>query len=475
MHQAQFKIELRLNTIVLSAPKDNILISSEITSELFSILENIPALALAVSGGADSLALLYLYNNWRKEFAPTQRCMVLTVDHQLRENSTVEAKGVAEICRKIGVSHKILVWDEEKPTSNIQSRAREKRYALMESEMTKAGIKYLLLAHHKDDQAETFLNRLARGSSVYGLASMAMISAFGRIKLIRPLLDISKEQLIATLKAVGWSWYEDQSNFDQKYLRSRIRKLIPDLENVGITVEGLAETAKRMQRVVNALNFATENLLNLAVEQHPAGPLKINVKLIRDAPQEIVLRLLSKLICAIGGNKYVPRFEKLEKVYLTIMSEGGQNFKAITIGGVQFCVDEQDSEKIWLFREYGNGIEKRELNPGESCFWDNRFQIELAINAPNSVNVCTLRDHNATEEIQTNIPIDWPNKIFQTAPVLMWTCNSKKGNQRSIKPNSHACIPGLTNEVPNWLVIERRSLIQSDWDSVEYKNDQVHC
>ena len=474
MHQARFKIELRLNTIVLSAPKDNILISSEFSSELFSTLENIPALALAVSGGADSLALLYLYNNWRNEHASTQRCMVLTVDHQLREKSAEEAKGVAEICKKIGISHKILVWDEEKPTSNIQAKAREKRYALMESEMTKAGIEYLLLAHHKNDQAETFLNRLARGSSVYGLASMVKNSDYGRIKLIRPLLDISKEQLIATLKAVGWTWYEDPSNFDQKYLRSRIRKLIPDLEDVGITVEGLTETAKRMQRVVNALNFATENLLKSAVEQHPAGPLRINIKLIRDAPQEIVLRLLSKLICAIGGNKYVPRFEKLEKVYLAITSEDGQNFKAITIGGVQFYVDEQDPEKIWLFREYGSGIEKRILKPGESCFWDNRFQIELANNAPNSVTICTLRDHKATEEIQINFPLRWPKKIFQTAPVLMWTSNSKKGNQRSDKSNTHVCIPGLTSKVPNWLEIESRPLIQSDWDSVEYKNDQDH-
>ena len=471
MHQAQFKTELRLNTTVLSAPKDNILISSEIASELFSTLENIPALALAVSGGADSLALLYLYNNWRNENAPAQRSLVLTVDHQLREKSAEEAKGVAEICRKIEMSHKILVWDEEKPTSNLQAKAREKRYALMESEMVNEGIKYLLLAHHQDDQAETFLNRLARGSSVYGLAAMVKHSDYGRIKLIRPLLDIPKEQLIATLKAVGWSWYEDPSNLDQKYLRSRIRKLIPNLADVGITVEGLTETAKRMQRVVNALNFATENLLNSAVEQHPAGPIKINVKPIRDAPQEIVLRLLSKLICTIGGNKYVPRFEKLEKVYLTITSEDGQNFKAVTIGGVQFRVDEQDPEKIWLFREYGNGIEKRKLKPGESCFWDNRFQIELAKNAPSSVTICTLRDYKAIEEIQINFPLLWPKKIFQTAPVLVWTSKSEKRNQGRVKSNSHVCVPGFTNKVPNWLVIESRLPIQSDCDSVEYKND----
>ena len=137
---------------------------------------------------------------------------------------------------------------------------------------------------------------------------------FGNLVLLRPLLDVTKDQLIATLETADWSWFEDQTNKDLKYLRTKIRNLIPDLEDVGITVERLAGTAQRMQRVVSALNYSIDVLSKTAIERHPAGPTKLDVKSILDAPEEISMRLLANLVCVVGGNKYVPRFEKL-KIY----------------------------------------------------------------------------------------------------------------------------------------------------------------
>ncbi len=440
-----------------SAPRSDTLVSSDFAAELFSSLKNLPALAVAVSGGADSLALLYLYSNWRTECAPSQDCLVLTVDHRLREQSKAEAQGVADICNRIGLSHKILVWEEEHPKSNVQAVAREKRYELMEIEMTRAGIKHLLLAHHKNDQAETFLNRLARGSGVYGLAAMSKQVSYGNIVLLRPLLNVTKDQLIATLKSVNWNWFEDQTNEDLKYLRTKIRNLMSDLENVGITVERLAGTAQKMQRVVSALNYSIEVLSKTAIERHPAGPTKIDVKSILDAPEEISMRLLAKLVCVVGGSKYVPRFEKIENLFMAISGKNNQEFKTITIGGTQFEVSKRDREIVWLFREYGSGIEQRVIKPGETYLWDNRFQIDICDNAPSAVNVCTLRDFKDSDKLIINFPDSWPKKNFQTAPVISWQNKSEQNKSAGGHLGLSVVIPGLTGLNPKWFQIDERT------------------
>ena len=441
-----------------SAPRTDTLVSSELAAELFSPLKNLPALAVAVSGGADSLALLYLYSNWKKENAPSQDSLVLTVDHKLRKQSRAEARGVAEICNRIGLPHKILVWNEEHPKSNIQAVAREKRYELMESEMTKIGIKHLLLAHHKNDQAETFLNRLARGSGVYGLAAMSKQVNFGNLVLLRPLLDVTKDQLIATLETADWSWFEDQTNKDLKYLRTKIRNLIPVLEDVGITVERLAGTAQRMQRVVSALNYSIDVLAKIAIERHPAGPTKLDVKSILDAPEEISMRLLANLVCVVGGNKYVPRFEKIENLYMSITGKNNQKFKILTVGGTQFEISKRDNKIVWLFREYGSGIEQQKINPGESYFWDNRFQIAISDNSPGAVNVCALRDFKDSDKLIINFPTLWPKKNFQTAPVISWENKSEQKNNVGERSDQNIVIPGLTGQYPKWLRITERTV-----------------
>ena len=437
-----------------SVPEPDIVVSSELAAELFSSLKNLPALALAVSGGADSLALLYLYYSWRIEHAPSQDCLILTVDHRLRDCSNEEARGVAEICNRIGLPHKILVWEEEHPKSNVQAMAREKRYELIESEMISAGIKHLLVAHHKNDQAETFLNRLARGSGVYGLGSMAKKANYRNIIVLRPLLDIPKLQLIATLESANWSWFEDETNEDLKYLRTKIRKLMPELEDIGITVDRLAGTAKRMQRVVDALNYSTEILAKSAIEQHPAGPMRLDIKSLLEAPEEIVLRLLAKLVCAVGGNEYVPRLEKIENLLASITCEVDKEFKGITLGGVQFQINNSDQSTVWLFREYGHGLEQRIVNPGETCRWDNRLQIELEKTAPCAVNICFLRDYNAPEKLEIVYSKCWPKSIFQTAPVIYWKQEFEKKKSFKGQPDSNVYIPGLVGASPRWLVIK---------------------
>lgn len=159
-------------------------------------------LAVAVSGGADSIALALLMG---------QICDIeaVTVDHGLRAEAADEARFVGEVMARHNIAHTILHWQGEKPSSGIQAAARTARYKLIQDWCTAKNISNLVLAHHLDDQAETFLMRLSRGSGVYGLAAMAEVStlmgSLGSIHMLRPLLHVSKDRLISTLTSMGKS------------------------------------------------------------------------------------------------------------------------------------------------------------------------------------------------------------------------------------------------------------------------------
>ncbi|MGL4371790.1 MAG: tRNA lysidine(34) synthetase TilS, partial [Alphaproteobacteria bacterium] len=187
----------------------------------FPFLVDEQRVAVAVSGGSDSLALLVLLKAWSE--TKGKSLVALIVDHRLRLQSSQEALQVLEWARQFGIQGKILTWEGDKPLGGIQAKAREKRYELLATYCWKHGVQSLFLAHHQDDQLETFLLRQEKQSQPYGLACMSALSQRLGIRLVRPLLSFSKERLRATLKKEGMPWVEDPSNQEIRFSRVRMR------------------------------------------------------------------------------------------------------------------------------------------------------------------------------------------------------------------------------------------------------------
>ena len=216
---------------------------------LFSGLDGLRGLILAVSGGPDSTALLVLAARWAKRVKRAPKLVAITIDHGLRKEAAGEAVAVGRLARRLGVSHRTLRWRGKKPKSGLQEAAREARYRLLAQAAADAGYAHILTAHTLDDQAETVLFRLARGSGVVGLAGMAHASLLptgpsasgeGVIFLVRPLLRIPKARLVATLKAARIPYSDDPTNRDPRFTRARLRTLLPALAREGLDARGLA-------------------------------------------------------------------------------------------------------------------------------------------------------------------------------------------------------------------------------------------
>src|SRR6476659_466529 len=224
-------------------------ISSGEARGAFAPLISFPRLALAVSGGADSMALLHLVAHSRAEGALTREVTVLTVDHGLRASSREEAAMVGRMAASLGLSHALLTWTrDERQSGGLQERARQGRYDLMAAYCQAHDIPALVTAHHLDDQAETFLMRLKRGSGLDGLAAIPEESVWSGIAVLRPLLEMPKARLAATLAAASLGWAEDPSNCDERFERARMRASHETLGKLGLTPEALARSARRLRR-----------------------------------------------------------------------------------------------------------------------------------------------------------------------------------------------------------------------------------
>lgn len=290
------------------------------TAALFGGLAHLPTLVLAVSGGPDSTALLVLAARWRASLEAGPRLVAATIDHGLRRGAAAEALAVASLAQSFGLAHHTLRWTGTKPTAGLQEAARAARYRLLAEAARAAGAAHVLTAHTRDDQAETVLFRLARGSGVAGLAGMARVSPLplstsasaparsahrandGPLWLVRPFLDIPKARLVATLRAAGIPWADDPSNRDPRFTRSRLRGMLPGLAAEGLSATRLAQLAARMRRADTALEAAVERLAaDLAVpDLRPGAAATIAAEGWVRAPAELRLRLLGRLVAAAG-------------------------------------------------------------------------------------------------------------------------------------------------------------------------------
>tara|TARA_B100000427_G_C15475934_1_gene580748 strand:- start:467 stop:1516 length:1050 start_codon:yes stop_codon:yes gene_type:complete len=305
-------------------------------------------LCIAISGGPDSVALAYLTKCYSIEKKIVSFYYI--VDHKLRVESTKEAKLTKKVLKKFDINCKILTWRGNKIHSNIQSKAREKRYELIFKECLKYKINIILTAHQNSDLFENFFIRLLRGSGLKGLSSFSNIKTKifkeKNIYILRPLLNIEKKNLIYVANNTFNFFLTDPSNFNDYFLRIKIRKLIKKLNEEGLSF--------------NKFKLTLNNLYqsNLTIEFYVKKNIEINSKELKDKksiivkegffnnPQEIVFRSLSELIHKVGNKNKYTRGSKILNLIKNIDSHN--NFKKMTLSG---CILEKINKSIVISRE----------------------------------------------------------------------------------------------------------------------------
>lgn len=330
--------------------------------------------AIGVSGGADSMALLHLLCAWNTSAEQKLDLTAITVDHGLRPESGEEAEAVAAWAKHLGVAHKTLVWAGRKPVSNIEAIAREARYRLMGQWCQGAGIKILMTAHHLDDQAETFLMRLARGSGVSGLAAMATERPLGPefpgLCLQRPLLGIPKDDLIALLREIDQPWFEDPSNESEEFMRSRLRGMREVFGALGLGPDRLVSTAQRMAEASVVLENVAQDLWNDAAQVTPFGEIRLSRNTLLGGQADTRRRVLARALKGVSGSPFAPRYERLLRLEEAIAAREIGN--GVTLHG---CKVRQQEGVLSIIREVGRE-EATALPATGPGLWDGRFQIE---------------------------------------------------------------------------------------------------
>ena len=263
---------------------------------LFAGLAEVDSVLLAVSGGPDSMALMFLASRWaRRGAAPPLH--VATVDHGLRPEAAAEAEMVAAAAVDLDLPHTKLAWEGPKPSTRIQERARAARYALLAAHAHAIGASHILTAHHADDQAETVLLRLGRGSGIGGLAGMRREIALGPgVTLVRPLLRYAKADLVALCLRARLSFVDDPSNADLAYARARLRGRAAELAKFGLDTAGLTRLARRMARADAALEAETARVAAALVFESDGAALHVSLRPVAGSEPEILLRLLRNVI-----------------------------------------------------------------------------------------------------------------------------------------------------------------------------------
>ncbi len=342
--------------------------------------EKRPHIAVAVSGGADSLALTLLADAWARQL--DGKVTALTVDHNLRAGSAGEAHQVACWLSTRGIDHRVLTWKGRKPVAGVQASARAARYELMGTWCRDAGVLHLLLAHHMEDQAETFLLRLNHGSGIDGLSAMAGVVEKADMRLLRPLLGTPKIRLRTTLEAMSQPWLEDPSNENPAFERVRIRQSFPDMEADGISAQGLSETARRMARARIALEQAASGLLAQSCHVYPTGYANLEGDALFSGAAEISLRAVSRTLMCIGGGEYPAQLKKVERLHEKMKAayrDGTGDWKGGTLGRCRVLPvkNERGDVSFLICRESRFLPAPIAVRPALECYWDGRFHIRL--------------------------------------------------------------------------------------------------
>ena len=315
---------------------------------MFADLAAEPALILAVSGGPDSTALLYLAARWRAARRPGPHLVAVSIDHRLRPEARHEAAAVKRLCEKLGVEHHTMRWSGAKPSTGIQEAARVARYRLLSVAARRAKARCVLTAHTLDDQAETVLLRLAAGSGPAGLAAMRPRDVRGGVVLLRPFLGVRKARLVATLRRAKVGWAEDPMNANPAFARPRLRAAEAVLAREGLTPERLGRLAERMARYEQVVAAAAQTARASLAD--PRRPGRLDGRALLAAPEEVALRLLAGEIAACGppcAREKPLRLQRLETLWNDLrraIADGRTTRR--TLAGALIAVDRDQSVVI---------------------------------------------------------------------------------------------------------------------------------
>jgi len=332
--------------------------------------EREPRLAVALSGGPDSMALCLLADAWARRRGG--RVIALTVDHRLRPESAAEAATVGQWMRDRAIEHHILPWSGARPRAAIQAEARAARYDLLSGWCRRFGVLHLALAHQLEDQAETFLMRLSRGSGTDGLAGMSAVSETPAVRVVRPLLAVGRARLTATLRARRQAWIEDPSNRDPAFARVRARQWLAALAWAGCgeaRLGGLAE-AFAARRIDGESRIA--RLLARACSLSPAGYVMLDPAPVAAAARPTALGALSRVLATVGGGAYPASRAKVEAL-LSWMADAAGPVSA-TLARCRCLRRQRD---IVVCRESRHLPAPLAVAAGRPMLWDGRFAIEI--------------------------------------------------------------------------------------------------
>jgi len=300
--------------------------------------------ALAVSGGSDSLCLAYFSKLYSSEY--NNKIHVLIVDHQLRKDSHKEALKVKGILRKKNIPSIVIRWKGTIPRSNIQKNARDIRYSLISSYCFRKNIKYLITAHHEDDQIENFFIRLLRGSGLTGLSSMSVNAKYNnRLKIIRPFLSFKKRDLKYVTLNYFKTYIKDPSNKDEKFLRVRIRKYKKNMEKEGLDTRKIVKTVDNLVSANQAINFYKNKALYKHATFVSKNKCLINKQIFLEEAGEIIFKSFSDILSLISGTYYPPRSKKIVSLIERLKKN---KFNKSTLGG---CVIEGKDNIILISKE----------------------------------------------------------------------------------------------------------------------------
>lgn len=316
-------------------------------------------IALAVSGGGDSMAMLSLAHNWTRVWGVTLK--VVTIDHALRAESAAEAEMVARECATLGWSHDTLRWHWD-GQGNLMDAARRARLDLIDG--WRGTTRHVLMAHTRDDVAETFLLRLKRGSGVDGLSAMAKIRDVEGMQVVRPCLEMSRAELRHYARVLKTPWVDDPSNDNPSYDRVKMRQLLHGLEEVGLGIDTLSSTAERLGRAQVALRARAHHVWCELGSECESGDLLLDTDGFAKIERDTQLRVLAEGLGFVSGAEYRPRADALEALLDRVLSGG-----AGTLSG---CEIRAERSKIRVYREY-RAVEALTADAGD--LWDGRWRL----------------------------------------------------------------------------------------------------
>jgi len=355
-----------------------------------------PRIAVGVSGGADSLGLLFLLADWCAKNGGALKAY--TVDHNLRPEARAEAETVAALCRAAGLSHDILTWRfEAKPESHVQERARAARYELLQAACRRDGFDYLATAHHLEDQIETFWMRLTRGSGIDGLAGMQPRRRLEQVTLIRPLLSMPRAALRDVCRALETGWAEDPGNRNEAFLRPRLRAFEEMLAAEGLTPQRMAQTLQKLAEARDLLQQVTDDAVERCAVLHDMGYVLLDRARFAALAPALAQRVLSRVLSAIAPGMYPPGHDLLQRLHAAMMRED-------FAGQTAFGCDVRRLEERYLFtRELAAAAPPVPVVKERATCWDGRFDLSalpaaatvptesLTLGALGSAGVAALR------------------------------------------------------------------------------------